>query len=320
MDNGEFRFDPLTRRWVNIVAHRQGRPNLDNGGCPFCVGGIEAPEPYEVSHFTNRWSSFSPGDAVAFTNVEPENPRDATSVVATGAAEVILYSPDHAASLATLSHAQVRLVVDLWAERTAALLRRPEIEYVLVFENRGAEVGATVDHPHGQIYGFPFMPPEPAREATINLAHGCASCAELALESEGERLVHSSDSWLGYLPFASAYPYGVRLTSARHVGRLVDLDDVERDGLATALIDLLSRYDNLWTDSPLASARFPYLMWIHQASKSDTGEQHLHIHLAPPHRSPGIPRYVASGELGSGTFSNPVAPERAAADLRAAES
>ncbi len=83
---------------------------------------------------------------------------------AVGACEVVLFSPEHDASLATLPIAQVRKVVDVWADRTVELLGRPEIEYVLVFENRGREVGATIDHPHGQIYGYPFVPPAPARK------------------------------------------------------------------------------------------------------------------------------------------------------------
>ena len=99
---------------------------------------------------------------------------------ARGASEVVLYSPDHAGSLATIGVDGARRVVDLWAERTEALLARPEIEYVLVFENRGALVGATIPHPHGQIYGFPFVPPVPRREAEVAAEHGCPVCAAVA--------------------------------------------------------------------------------------------------------------------------------------------
>ena len=311
--SGEFRFDGLTRRWVNIVGHRQARPNLPASGCPFCVGGLEAPDPYRVRAFANRWPALEPGDAIDVASAETAG---VTTLPAAGATEVILYSPDHDASMSTLDRDQLRAVVDLWAERTEALLARPEIEYVLVFENRGPDVGATIHHPHGQIYAYPFVPPEPAAEAAANRTHGCGSCAELALEADGERLVHESASWLAYVPFASGYSYGLRLTARRHVGRIGELDDAERDGLVEVLRDVLGRYDRLWHDDPSRSEMFPYLLWFHQAPEHHDGEYHLHAHLAPPQRGPGVHRYVASGELGSGTLSNPVVPEAAAAALR----
>jgi UDPglucose--hexose-1-phosphate uridylyltransferase len=112
------------------------------------VGGLEAPEPYDVRWFPNRWPALAPGATIDFADGTTAHP-------AAGASEVVLFSPAHGESLASLPVEQVRRVVDLWAERTTALLARPEVEYVLVFENRGREVGATIDHPHGQIYGCP---------------------------------------------------------------------------------------------------------------------------------------------------------------------
>ena len=163
----ELRLDVLTREWVAIVGERQGRPNLpEESGCPFCVGGLEAPDHYDVHWFANRWPALVPGDRVALEAGAGAGAAGAAGppVPARGAAEVVLYTPDHDASMASLGPAGTRKVVDLWAERTAALLAWPEVEYVLVFENRGREVGATIDHPHGQIYGFGFVPPVPAKE------------------------------------------------------------------------------------------------------------------------------------------------------------
>jgi UDPglucose--hexose-1-phosphate uridylyltransferase len=217
-DAGELRFDPLTHEWVNIVGHRQDRPNLPDDGCPFCVGGLEAPEPYVVRWFENRWPAYATG------------------------AEVILFSPQHGESLATLPHAQVRRVIDLWAERTQALNARPDVEYVLVFENRGREVGATIDHPHGQIYAYPFVPPIPAREGEIARAHGCAICAEVQQErASGTRVVATAGDWTAWVPYASKYAYGVHMAPAAHIGSLPALDDTSRDDLATLLIDVLGR-------------------------------------------------------------------------------
>jgi len=285
------RFDELSGEWVNIVGHRQHRPNLPDDECPFCVGGLEAPEPYDVRWFPNRW----PALAVA---------------------EVVLFSPDHHQSLATLPHAQRRRVVDLWAERTEALLARDDVDYVLVFENRGREVGATIDHPHGQIYGYSFVPPVPAREGEIARTNGCRLCAELERElADNKRVVAQAGDWVAWVPYASGYPYGLQLAPRSHAGSLAALADDARDDLAHLLGDALSRYDRLWP-APSPNYLFPYLMWWHQAPAAGGDEWHVHAHVAPPLRAPGVLRFVASGELGSGTLSNPVAPEDAAAALR----
>jgi UDPglucose--hexose-1-phosphate uridylyltransferase len=312
---GEFRFDPLTGAWVNVVGHRQHRPNLPAADCPFCVGGLEAPDPYDVRWFANRWPALAPGDPLDLVAVEAAGGR---VVPAVGATEVVLFSPEHTQSLATLPVAARRRVVEVWAERTSALLARPEIEYVLAFENRGREVGATIDHPHGQIYGYPFVPPAPAREAELARANGCLMCAEVASElADGTRIVAEAGDWIAWVPFASAYAYGMRFAPRTHVGSLPALVDSLRDDLAELLGAALGRYDHLWP-SPSPDYLFPYLLWFHQASAAGGDEWHVHAHVAPPLRAPGVQRYVASGELGSGTLSNPVVPEAAAAELRAA--
>jgi UDPglucose--hexose-1-phosphate uridylyltransferase len=296
-ESGELRLDPLTLEWVSVVGSRQDRPNRPGRDCPFCVGGLESPGPYEVKAFANRWPALHPGSAVDLG-------AGVTAAPARGAAEVVLYSPEHDASLATIGVAGVRRVVDLWAERVAALAARPEVEYVLVFENRGREVGATIDHPHGQIYAFPFVPPVARREAEVAAATGCPLCRDVPHESAaGVRVVHDGDEWLAWVPFASGYPYGLLVAPRTHVETLPDLDDRSRDSLAAALVDVVGRYDRLFDRA------FPFMLWIHPGV-------HLHIHLAPPLRSRDVPRFVAAGELGSGTLANPVAPEDAAEALR----
>src|SRR5688500_1025465 len=123
------RVDPLTGASVVVAGERQARPNRPTDDCPFCPGGLEAPEDYRVRAFVNRWPSF-PADRC----------------------EIVLYTPAHDATFASLGVADATAVVDLWAGRSAALGSRADVEYVLVFENRGEEVGATIPHPHGQIY------------------------------------------------------------------------------------------------------------------------------------------------------------------------
>jgi len=304
MTDPELRRDALTGAWVAIAAARQDRPNRPTEDCPFCVGGLEAPAPYRARAFTNRWSVLVPGPPADAAHAEPDRQ------VARGAAEVILYSPDHDASLATLGVRAVREVVDLWAARTTALLERPEVAYVLVFENRGRDAGATIDHPHGQVYAFPFVPPVPARELE-HATRGCPVCAELSgAHADGRRLVVDTTGWRGWVPYASGWPYGLLLASTTHRSGLPELDGAERDGLAAALVDVVARYDALF------GRPFPYMLWVHQVPSYSRA--HLHVHLAPPRRGADAVRYVAAGELGSGTLFNPLAPEDAAAALRAA--
>lgn len=292
----QLRFDRLTREWVVIAADRQQRPNLPTTECPFCPGGLEAPTEYTVRTFPNRWPPLQRG--------APIDLEGANEAAASGAAEIVLYSPDHHASLASIGAGGVRRVIDVWAERTEELLKRPEVEYVLVFENRGEEAGATIPHPHGQIYGFPFVPPVPAREMAVAAKHGCPVCAEQDDESLGARLIATDDDALGYARAAAGWPYEVLVAPRRHVAGLVDLGEQERDALAGVLGEVLERYERLF-DEPL-----PYMLWIHPGV-------HLHIHLVTPLRAPRVRRYVAAGELGSGVMFNPVSPETAAAQLTA---
>jgi len=296
--SAEFRLDPLTRRWVAITAARQKRPNRPTADCPFCVGGLEAREPYVVKAFANRWPPLKPGAPVRL----PEHPG--VPAIARGAAEVVLYSPDHEGSLATLGQDGLRRVIDLWADRTEKLLGRPEVEYVLVFENRGAEVGATIAHPHGQIYAFPFVPPAAALEAQVAAAHGCPLCTELDRALDGaETVIERNESFVAFAHPAPSWPFELLLAPVEHVVDLASLDERRRDAFAECLGAVLTRYDGLF-ERPL-----PYMLWVHAG-------EHLHVHVITPYRSADAIRYVAAGELGSGVMFNPVSPESAAMLLR----
>ncbi|MDQ4132854.1 MAG: galactose-1-phosphate uridylyltransferase [Actinomycetota bacterium] len=285
------RIDALTGTPVIVSAHRQARPErlpaadaAGEPGCPFCPGGLEAPEPYVVRWFVNRWPALPDGRS-----------------------QVLLYSPDHDASLWSLGVDGARRVVDLWTERTAALGERPDVAYVLLFENRGAEVGATISHPHGQVYAFAEVPPVPARELA---ASECALCAE----EPGPRVVTSAGAWQAWVPAASGWPFGMVLAPRAHRPDLPTLADDERHDLARLLVDVLARLDRLF------GAPMPYLLWVHQRpTDGDAWPQaHVHIEISPQWRARGTPRYVASGELGSGVLFNPVPPEDAARRLREA--
>lgn len=288
--SAEVRVDPLSGDRVVVVGNRQTRPNLPSDGCPFCVGGVEAPEPYDVRWFPNRW---------------PPLPD--------GRAEVVLYAPEHDASLATLPPARVRRLVALWAERTTALGARPDVDYVLVFENRGPEVGATIAHPHGQIYAFDEVPPVARDELVGPAGDGVAAdgpCV-LCVEEPGERLVATAGSWRAWVPTAASWPYGLVIAPTGHVADLPDAAPSHPE-LATLLVDVFGRLDRLF-DEPM-----PLMWWWHQRP-TDGGEwpgAHVHAHVAPLRRGPGTTRFVAAAEQGAGILFNPVPPETAAAHLR----
>jgi len=277
------RTEPLTDEHSGlrtfVVDSRQDRPNFPATGCPFCPGGLEAPDAYDTRWFPNRWPAMPDGRC-----------------------EVVLYTPRHDATFASLGSAGARRIVDLWAERTEALGARPDVEYVLVFENRGAEVGATIGHPHGQIYAFGFVPDQPRRE----LLRG------EQLADPGDRLVTTAHGWRAWVPDAPVFPYAMRLVPDEPVPDLPSLDDAGRDGLAALLVDVLARFDRLFT------AGTPYMLWIHQRpfDGRDWPGARLHVEIVTPWRAAGVLRYVAAGELGSGIYFNPVDPEAAAQALR----
>jgi UDPglucose--hexose-1-phosphate uridylyltransferase len=284
---GDVRVDELSGASVVVTPSRQRRPNQPSSACPFCVGGIEAPEPYETLAFPNRWPP-----------------------LAGSRCEVLLYTPEHDLAFWQIGREGARRVVDLWIDRTEALGARADVAYVLVFENRGAAVGATIDHPHGQVYALADVPDVPLRELRGSARGECRLCERPARDL----VVTGSDGWTAWVPQASAYPYGLLLAPDVHRPDLPSLDGPQRDGLAQLLVDALGRLDRLF-DSPL-----PYMLWIHQRP-TDGGlwpEAHVHLHVVSPMRSRGVQRYVAAAELGSGLFTNPVAPEDAAAALRGA--
>jgi UDPglucose--hexose-1-phosphate uridylyltransferase len=275
------RTDPLSGAATFVVGSRQARPNLPEATCPFCPGGLEAPEPYDVRWFPNRWPAMPDGRC-----------------------EVILYTPRHDATFAELGVDGAHRVVELWAERSAALGARRDIAYVLVFENRGPEVGATITHPHGQIYAFDFVPELPLRELRRS---GPVS-------EPGDRLVAAADGWRAWVPEAPTFPYVLLLMPDDAVPDLPSLDTRGRRAMARLLVDVLTRLDRLF------EAETPYMLWIHQRpfDGRDWPGARLHVEIVSPWRAAGVPRYVAAGELGSGVYFNPVVPEDAARALREA--
>ncbi len=319
----ELRFNELRGEQVAYAIHRQGRTFLPaRDHCPLCPthpGGPETEIPfpaYEIAVFDNRFPAFEPPH---------------------GAAEVVVYSDDHDASFGTLAPERAEALMWVWRHRYLELGAREDIEYVFIFENRGVEVGVTLHHPHGQIYGYPFLPPVPALErAADERLGGCAPCALLARElADGRRVLYENDHVLAYVPEAARWPYEVHVTMREHRASLLDCSAPELRLLADALQRVVRGFDSLF------ARPFPYVMAVHQASTStvlapDTApfppagatrapdaveaatQGHLHVEFYPPLRTAEKLKYLAGSEQGAGTFISDVLPESSAAELREA--
>jgi UDPglucose--hexose-1-phosphate uridylyltransferase len=306
------RLDVFTESWVGIAPARNTRP-LDSSAttaasCPFCAGGVEVPFPYEAAVFDNRFPSFRPDP--------PPPPRalDGPTEPALGRCEVVLYTHRHDASFGDLSPTEVCRVLAVWIDRTRELWNDPAHAYVCVFENRGAEVGATIAHPHGQIYALDHVPPLTAAKAAAHRRHrertgSCLSCRVTATDAGSDRVVFANESFVVAVPFAARWPFEVAVRARRHgLGRLADLAPAEQRDLVLALREAVQRYDALF-DFPL-----PYMMVAHEAP-ADEPDWHLAFELYPLHRMPGATKIRASVETGLGLFLNDVAPEDAARRL-----
>lgn len=317
----ELRWNPVLEQWVATASERQERtffPPKDY--CPLCgtkPGGFPTEIPaadYNIVVFQNRFPAFTPDPA------PPDIAGDALEPVAAaqGVCEVVVYSPRHEATLTDLPTEQIRQLVDVWADRYAELGGRDFIKYVYIFENKGEVIGVTLPHPHGQIYGFPFVPPIPAREIAASEKYWkengrCLFCDILGKELiVRERLVVENDGFAAFVPFYARFPYETHVYSKAHKGALVDFDDAERDALADLLKKLLVKFDGLWQRS------LPYIMAMHQRP-TDGGEHpyyHYHIEFLPPYRTRDKLKFLAGVEQGAGTFLNDTLAEEKASELR----
>ena len=313
----ELRYHPLTRDWVMIASHRQNRPQMPRDWCPFCPGSGKVPDDYDVLKYDNDFPALS-------TN--PPVPDDvATSLYKTapsyGKCEVVLYSPKHTATLPELSVPHVVKLVDLWTERFRELSADEKIKYVFIFENRGAAVGTTMPHPHGQIYAYPFIPKKLALETEscrdYYKEHGrCLICDMLADErADGRRMVFENEDFSVFIPFFCEYPYGIYIVSRSHKQNMTQFTPRERENLARAIRAAVGTLDSLF------GFQFPYMMCMHQNpvnSGDYSDDYHFHIEFFPPMRAADKIKYNASSETGAWAHCNPTAPEEKASELREA--
>src|SRR5581483_10835248 len=268
------RFNPLTREWVLVSPHRTDRPWQGQkeaaaapaqpeyvADCYLCpgnsrAGGARNPQYQSTFVFDNDFAALKPGtapdrfekDGLLIAESEP------------GICRVVCFSPKHNLTIAGMELKDLRIVVDTWIEQFRELGARPEINYVQIFENRGAMMGASNPHPHCQIWSSHSVPNEVAKEQAAQREwKGCLICDYAALEREArDRIVEENESFLTVVPFWAVWPFETMVISRRHLGAIDELRPEERDGLADILKRTTARYDRLFDVS------FPYSMGFHQ--------------------------------------------------------
>ena len=329
------RYDPLRDKWVLVSPGRTDRPwqggqetpereilPAYDPACYLCPGNPRANGEHNPSYkdtfvFTNDFAALRPETSEATWTGGRESLLRAEGEP--GTCRVLCFSPRHDLTLAGMADADIRRVVDAWAEQTAQLGER--WRWVQVFENRGAAMGASNPHPHGQIWAGAALPDEPAREDAGQRAHLERAGRRLLLdvvqeELDGPRVVEQSDHWLVIVPFWAVWPFETLVLPRAAVARLPDLDDPQRDDLAATLGRLLRRYDGLF------GVPFPYSMGWHGAPFEPSAAMdawQLHGHVYPPLlRSATVRKFMVGYEL----LAEPqrdVTPEEAAERLRAVD-
>lgn len=327
------RFNPLTCEWILVSPQRAQRPWLGQvetpsveqlptyePACYLCPGNARANgqrnPPYTSTFvFDNDFAALLP-----LSSSETSHASDLLRALPErGICRVVCFSPRHDATLPQMSRDEIRQVVDAWIAQTRELGARDFINYVQVFENKGALMGASNPHPHCQVWATEHIPTEPAKElraqADYAQAHGaCLLCEYLRLEiRDCARIVIQNDHFVVVVPFWAVWPFETMLLPRRHVGALTELTDAESDALADIIKRLTTRYDQLFNIS------FPYSMGFHQSPTDGRvyPEVHLHAHYYPPLlRNATIRKFMVGYEM----LAEPqrdLTPESAARRLRA---
>lgn len=331
----EERWHPLREEWVIIAAHRNQRPwtgeCVVNGvaeevppyltDCYLCPGnkrvhGARNDDYCGIFVFDNDLPCVSP-DAP----LDPETPPSELyrNRPAHGKARVVCYSPLHNSTLAELEPTEIQTLLQCWQSQFRELGARPEVNHVLIFENKGNVVGVSNPHPHCQIYATNFVFKTIATEVEICQRYWRERHRPLFEDVvdielvDGRRILSNHDSAIAFIPYFARYAYETYVAPKQAHQNIAELSMDEIVDLAHVLKYVLVRMDNLWKLS------FPYVLALHQAPTDGTHSPgfHFHIEIHPPLRSPSLMKYLAGPELGGGSFLSDTSPEQKAAELQA---
>lgn len=316
--NPHMRWHPLRGEWIAYASYRQDRTFLPPPEYnPLAVTTdpafpTELPQGnWQVAVFDNRFPSLSQDAHSPPESIVPTLP-------ATGKCEVVVFTQDAQSSLGSLPLKHIELLLEVWGIRTDEIGHTPNIRYVLPFENRGQAMGVTLNHPHGQIYAYPVIPPVPARMqqlATQFYEEQGRGPLEDMIDKElqdGRRIIYRGEHAVAFIPACARYPYEVWVAPIKATSTFSALDDAQRADLAKALKTVLMKYDALW------NRPFPYLMAWYQAPTDGEPhpEAHLHAEFYPPYRTAEKLKYLAGTELAAGLFVMDALPEDKALELQ----
>lgn len=324
----QMRYDVLTGEWIPMATHRMNRTFLPgpetnplapaNPDSQYADGEIPDTD-YDVVVFENRFPSLlrTPDTEEVTTYCDGNQLWPVRPAV--GRCEVICFSPDPQASLSTVSPRRMRTIVEAWADRTSALSAIDGIAQVYCFENHGPEIGVTLPHPHGQIYGYPMITPRTEQMLQQASAHRRRTGRNLlrdVLDAEldsGRRIVAESEHWVAYVPAAARWPVEVHVAPRRDVPDLPATTDAERTDFAELYLQLLRRLDHYYVAEDGSAVPMPYISGWHQAPV-DRGREDLRLHLQlfSIRRAPAKLKYLAGSESGMGAWISDTTPEQIA--------
>ncbi|AKE39276.1 Galactose-1-phosphate uridylyltransferase [Corynebacterium camporealensis] len=314
----EMRKDPLTGDWVAFAAHRMNRtfmpPANENPLAPSTPGELptEVPSPsYDVVVFENRFPSFA-------MNAEIEGPDELLDMVprlpARARCEVLCFTSDPQASFKDLPVSRIRTVIDAWAHRTAELSELPGVKQVFPFENRGEEIGVTLQHPHGQIYSYPFYSPRLAAILHSSQAYD-GDLFQAILDREvaaDERIIARTAHFTAFVPAAAKWPLEAMVMPNAHAPNFAALNDDQRNDLANLLKQLYAAVDRFFDGVD----KTPYIAGWTQAPVDHPEDVRMHLQLFSLMRSPNRMKFLAGSESSQAVWINDTTPERIAARFR----
>ena len=328
----EQRWHPLREEWVVVAAHRQNRPwNGEITGneriavpeyvedCYLCPGNKRVSDSFNENYqgvyvFNNDLPCVginAPTELTKPSGIYQNRP-------ANGIARVICYSPKHNISLAELNHAEIENIIEVWQKQYSELGNRDDMNHILIFENKGEQVGVSNPHPHGQIYATNFVFKTIETEAIAcrkyfnETGNGLFESIIRAEQTDEKRIIFENKTAIAFVPYFARYAYEVYAAPKRRVSSVTGLNEAEISDFAEVLKVVTAKYDNLWRMS------FPYVMPLHNAP-TDGGNYesfHFHIEFHPPLRKPNLLKYLAGPEIGGGNFLSDTSPEEKAEELK----
>jgi len=302
------RWHPLRQEWVTYSPGRENRISFPSKEyCPLCPSAIignptEIPfKSFEIAVFPNRWSSFnSHNENFILENVKTE--------VSNGTCEVIVYSDKHEDTVAEMSLERIELLIHAWIDRYKELLSRKDVKYVMPFENRGAECGVTLHHPHGQIYSYPFIPPVIKKE--VQAFNERNYLLEIMNQLESKYCVFKNDDMIAAVPPFARYSYEIWIIPKKQVPGPWEFNESQISSYAECLKKVVKGYDSF------LKKKCPYIMGLHAATELKNNKFHFHTEFYPPLRSGEKPKILAGSESLAGVFIMDVLPEESAKILR----